>query len=179
MAPGVLTTVGMELVSRTTDGGASWMTVDAVMVIHNSRFYRNVSFRTADEGWVVGDGGWIRYTTDAGLTWWNMDYPSGYSLQTVAAAAPGGRTSAARTASSCAMTRAPLAPPSSRAEPRWPRLPWGSRSPPVALSPLAAGCGPASPDVDRCPGRGRRQRVHEPSVACASIDAAGDKSRGR
>ena len=81
--------LGGNYVSRTTDSGESWQVVDAVTVPTDGPYYRNLSFRDANEGWVVGEGGWMRYTPDGGLTWWNMNHPSGYALQTVAAAAPG------------------------------------------------------------------------------------------
>ncbi len=145
-------------------------------VTHIGRSYRDVSFRTADEGWVVGDGGWIRYTTDGGLTWWNMDHPSGYSLQTVAAAAPGvayiggpnglilrydaSPASAAIVAASRAATDAV-----------------GQPVPPAATPLLAAG---RAPGVTRtwyvAPGGDDDNACTSPSAACASINAAVTKA---
>jgi len=48
-----------------------------------------IDFYNANEGWVVGDLGWIRHTTDGGATWQEMYHPSSLSLRSVVAAAPG------------------------------------------------------------------------------------------
>ena len=75
--------------------------------------YRAVSFLDASEGWVVGDGGWIRHTTDGGATWQEMYHPSSLSLRSVVAAAPGVAYIGGQTGSSCATMR-PLPPPHPR-----------------------------------------------------------------
>ncbi len=76
-------------VAHTTDGGVSWCTVDTQDGPTDGPSYSDVSFLDASEGWVVGDAGWIRSTTDGGLTWQEMYHRSGLSLQAVVAAAPG------------------------------------------------------------------------------------------
>ena len=76
-------------VYHATDGGISWQVVDYMQVATEDPIYFDVSFLDTTEGWVVGSDGWIRHTTDGGATWQDFYHPSGMSLRSVAAAAPG------------------------------------------------------------------------------------------
>ena len=67
---------------RTTDAGVTWQWilgggVDAM------------DFLNAQEGWVVGDSGLVRYTRDGGNTWLEMEHPTRLPLRGVHAAGPG------------------------------------------------------------------------------------------
>ncbi len=52
-------------VGRTTDGGASWESLDPG-VTHD---FHGISARSTLEAWVAGDGGNIYFTTDGGVNW--------------------------------------------------------------------------------------------------------------
>jgi hypothetical protein len=61
----VLATATPPSIRTSHDGGKSW----ADRPIPLEFEVRDVEFRDADEGWVVGTGGTIAHTTDAGDTW--------------------------------------------------------------------------------------------------------------
>lgn len=52
--------------SKTTDGGSSWIIQDPIFA---SPFVRDISFVNADTGFLCGDEGFIRKTTNGGLNW--------------------------------------------------------------------------------------------------------------
>lgn len=66
-------------IHRSTDGGSSWIGVNAV----NDTLLRCMSFGSPGNGCIVGDGGRILLTSDSGRTWSSFFLPEGSDLRSV------------------------------------------------------------------------------------------------
>lgn len=60
------------VITRSTDGGATWAVLPAQLSPYGGRF-RAVQFATPDVGWISGDSGALLKTTDGGATWKQQD----------------------------------------------------------------------------------------------------------
>ncbi len=66
------------VILRSTDLGASWTLVESGIVR-----YRSSSARGTQRAWIVGDGGVIRATTNAGVSWFTQSSTTGSDLHGV------------------------------------------------------------------------------------------------
>ena len=162
-------------VSHTTDGGISWLGSEGGCGFGDDPLYRAVSFLDASEGWVVGDGGWIRHTTDGGATWQEMYHPSSLSLRSVVAAAPGvayigGQNGIILRYDATASATTPAASRETRVGAGEPTL-----LPATSLLPTDREAS-AAPDATRtwyvAPGGNDSHACTSPGAPCASINAA-------
>lgn len=68
----------MNGVAKTVDGGASWSVETAANDVFR---LQDVFFKSATEGWAVGQGFRITKTTDGGVNWLSEQLPSGAAAQ--------------------------------------------------------------------------------------------------
>src|SRR5688572_5657044 len=66
--------------NKTSDGGVTWSSLQ--LVSNNAALY-NVWFTSSTTGYVVGENGLIRKTTNGGSTWTTLSSPTSLNLYTI------------------------------------------------------------------------------------------------